>query len=70
MKTEKSDIFPLEGSVRAKQSAKFLGIAKSTFWLWVSQGKIKKPTKHGSRVSVWDASYIRELAEHGVSEVA
>ena len=62
--------FPQAGNVRAKQCARFLGIAQSTFWLWVQQGKIKKPTKHGARVSVWDAEYIRELAQTGIREVA
>ena len=60
--------FPQAGNVRAKQSAQFLGIAQSTYWLWVKQGKIKKPTKHGARVSVWDAKYIRSLAENGIME--
>ncbi len=67
---QESQIFPLSGNVRAKQSAQFLSIGISTFWLWVKQGKIKQPTKHGERVSVWDAEYIRSLAENGVSEAA
>ena len=62
--------FPNSGNVRAKESAQHLSIGISTFWLWVKQGKIKPPTKHGARVSVWKAEYIRELAENGVGEVA
>ncbi len=58
--------FPKVGNVRAKQSAQHLSIGVSTYWLWVKQGKIKPPTKHGARVSVWQAEYIRELAENGV----
>ncbi len=58
--------FPQSGNVRAKQSAQHLSIGVSTFWLWVKQGKIKPPTKHGARVSVWNAEYIRDLAENGV----
>ncbi len=58
--------FPQTGNVRAKPSAEHLAIGISTFWLWVKQGKIKKPTKHGARVSVWDAEYIRELAKNGI----
>ncbi len=65
--TTQETTFPLAGNVRAKQSAQFLGIAQSTYWLWVKQGKIKQPTKHGARVSVWDAVYIRELAENGIA---
>ena len=64
--TNKATVFPQSGNVRAKQSAQFLGIAQSTFWAWVKQGRIKKPTKHGARISVWDAEYIRELAKNGI----
>lgn len=60
--------FKLSGNVRPKECAEYLGIGISTFWLWVKQKRIKKPTKHGSRVSVWSAEYIRELAQNGVPE--
>lgn len=60
--------FPIEGKVRAKQAAPFLGIGISTMWLYVKQRRIKPPTKYGSRVSVWDATYIRQLAETGIPE--
>ena len=60
------DKFPAQGNVRAKQSAPFLGIGLSTFWLMVKQGRIKPPVKHGSRISVWQAEYIRYLAENGI----
>ena len=60
------DLFPLEGNVRAKQAALFLGVGLSTFWLMVKQKRIKKPIKHGARISVWQADYIRDLALNGV----
>lgn len=60
--------FPFEGKARVKQAAPFLGIGVSTFWLYVSQGRIKKPTRYGKRVSVWDAQYIRDLATNGIPE--
>ncbi len=60
--------FPFEGKVRVKQAAPYLGVAVSTFWLYVKQGRIKPPMRYGARVSVWDAQYIRELAEHGIPE--
>ncbi len=63
---KKQNEFPQSGNVRAKQSAQFLSIGISTFWLWVKQGKIKSPTKHGARISVWQAQYIRSLAKNGV----
>lgn len=60
--------FPHEGKVRAKQAAPFLGVGLSTFWLYVKQGRIDRPMRYGARVSVWDASYIRSLAENGIPE--
>lgn len=57
---------PGEGKVRAKQVAPFLGIALSTFWLYVKQGRIAQPMRYGPRVSVWDAQYIRSLADNGI----
>lgn len=58
--------FPFEGKVRAKQSARHLAIGLSTFWLYVKQGRISPPMRFGARVSVWDASYIRELSQNGI----
>ena len=60
--------FPYEGKVRAKQIAQFMGIGISTLWLYVKQGRIERPMRYGARVSVWDASYIRSLAENGIPE--
>jgi len=40
------NLFPVEGNVRAKQAALFLGIGLSTFWLMTKQKRIKKPIKH------------------------
>ena len=61
--------FPVEGKVRAKQIAKFLSIGLSTFWLYVNQGRVKQPMRLSARVSVWDAAYIRGLAEHGIPQI-
>lgn len=64
----KPDHFPVEGLVRAKQAAKFLGIGVSTLWKYASKEyqQIKPPRKMGARISVWDAEYIRELKENGI----
>lgn len=58
--------FPLNGNIRAKEASIFLGIAKSTFWRWVNDKKIKPAIKISSRVSVWDAEYIRDIAINGL----
>lgn len=62
--------FPIEGKVRVKTAAPYLGIGVSTFWLFVKQGRIQPPMKFGQRVSVWNASYIRDLAENGIPEAS
>jgi len=62
--------FPISGNVRPKASAEYLGIGLSTFYLYIKQGKIKPPIKHGERISVHNAEYIRSLAENGIGEVA
>ena len=58
--------FPQVGNVRANQCAAYLGLGLSTFWLYVEQGRIKRPIKYGVRVSVWDAVYIHQLRETGI----
>ena len=60
--------FPTSGKTRAPQNAAYLGIGVSTFWKYVADGRIHPPVKYGKRVSVWDAIYIRELAENGIPE--
>lgn len=34
------------------------GIAKSTIWLWVSEGKFPKPIKLSPRITVWNEKEI------------
>lgn len=64
-----AEAFPTVGNVRANQSAAYLGLGLSTFWLYVEQGRIKRPIKYGVRVSVWDAVYIHQLRETGIPPV-
>lgn len=58
--------FPTAGKVRVPQIAAFLGVGISTFWKYADDGRIKSPIKYGARVSVWDAEYIRDLADKGI----
>lgn len=61
-----TETFPRAGKVRAPQIAAHLGIGQSTWWLYVKEGRVKPPIKFGARVSVWDAEYVRELADSGI----
>jgi predicted DNA-binding transcriptional regulator AlpA len=62
------ELVPMEGNLRAKTIAPFLGIALSTFWLYVKQGRVIQPIRYSKRLSVWPASYIRDLAANGIPE--
>ena len=61
-----AEAFPSVGKVRARQIAAYLGMGLSTFWVYVNQGRIKKPIKYGVRLSVWDAEYIHQLKREGI----
>ncbi|OQX03953.1 MAG: hypothetical protein BWK73_37760 [Thiothrix lacustris] len=63
-----ADTFPHEGNVRAPEIAARFGMGLSTFWKYVAEGRIKQPTRYGSRISVWDAEYIRTLEKNGIPD--
>ena len=61
-----TETFPRVGKVRVPQIAAYLGVGESTWWLYVKEGRVKPPVKYGARVSVWDAEYVRGLADSGI----
>jgi len=69
MKSRENLQFPQSGNVRPKETARYLGIGLSTLYLYIKQKRIKPPIKHGERISVFDAEYVRELAKTGIGEV-
>lgn len=40
-------------------------ISKSTWWAGVRDGRFPKPTKLGSRITVWRVEDIRDLIDKG-----
>lgn len=66
MKTEQPKPLAKEGLTRAKPAASHLGIGVSSWWLYVKQGRIRKPLKLTERTSVWDCEYVRGLARTGL----
>ena len=44
--------------IRISEVMKLTGLAKSTVWAWVKDGKLPKQTKLSHRVSVWKESEI------------
>lgn len=65
-----ADTFPASGRVQRRWCAAYLGIAPSTFDWYVSQGRIAKGVKYSQRLRVWDASYIRQIADEGIPQAA
>ncbi len=46
--------------LRIKDVMKKTGIARSTIWLWVKEGKFPKPIKLSPRITVWEESKVQE----------
>jgi prophage regulatory protein len=60
--------FPNTGFVRLKQILSPRGpipVSKSTWWAGVKDGRLPKPLKLGSRVTVWRAEDIATLITQG-----
>lgn len=56
--------------LRADTCAQAFGIGLSTWWKWVSEGKVEKAIKLGPKTSVWRASYIAQLQDEMTGEAA
>jgi len=54
--------------MRAKEASKYLGVALSTFWLYVKQGKIRA-YKLSDRVTIFKKDELDALIESSI-EVA
>jgi predicted DNA-binding transcriptional regulator AlpA len=50
---------PEEGFLRLPQVLQVVPVAKSTWWLWISQKKAPAGVKLSDRVTVWKVSDIR-----------
>lgn len=46
--------------LRITEVMKMTGLAKSTVWLWVKEGKLPKPIKLSPRITVWEEKIIKE----------
>ncbi len=54
-------------ALRAKAGAAYLGIAESTFWRWVSEGRLPKGARLSARATVWKVEdlerFLNEASE-------
>ena len=57
-----------QGAMRAKTAAAFLGIAQSTFWRWVQQGKLPKGTRLSARATVWMRGDLERFLEQATEQ--
>lgn len=55
---------PILKAMRVKECAAFLGIAESTFWRWVKEGRLPKGRRLSARATVW----LREDLENFLNE--
>ena len=47
--------------LRARDCAHYFGIGKSTWWRWVSEGKVGGGLLLGPRIRVWRLSYLKKI---------
>ncbi|WP_181389646.1 helix-turn-helix transcriptional regulator [Leucothrix pacifica] len=67
--TNQTNTIAYDGLTGAKPASKFLGIGVSSWWLYVKQGRIKKPLKLSTRTSRWECPYVRKLGKEGLPPV-
>ena len=58
--------FPVH--LRAKEAARFLAVSKSTFWRWVSIGRITKGIRLSARCTVWPKEALDAFLERQAAE--
>ena len=49
--------------MRLKDILQVIPVGRSTWWLWVSQGKAPAPIKLGERVTCWHSADIEDFIE-------
>lgn len=61
---------PILKAMRVKECAAYLGIAESTFWKWVKEGRLPKGRKLSARATVWLREDLEEFLEQAAEQVA
>jgi len=56
--------------LRAKAAANFIGIAESTFWKWVAEGRLPKGTRLSARATVWRLSALEAFLEQAEGDAS
>jgi prophage regulatory protein len=58
----------IDRMLRIKEVAARIGVAKSTAWLWVQQGRLPRPTRLSRRCSVWRESIVEDFLRRAEAE--
>lgn len=54
---------PTTRYMRPKQISQFLGIGRSTWWLFVKNGEVSRGIKLGDRLTVWPVEEIEAFMQ-------
>ena len=57
----------MEQLIRINEVMKMTGLAKSTLWAWIADGRFPKGTKLSARVTVWKFSEIQSWIEERIT---
>ncbi len=61
---------PDQPYLRATQAAARYGIGRSTFWLYVKEGKLPPPICFGPRIRFWKVEELDHAFEHGLDRAS
>lgn len=61
---------PILKAMRVKEGAAFLGIAESTFWRWVKEGRLPKGRRLSARATVWIVEDLEHFLEQAAGNAA
>lgn len=54
--------------LRAKDAARFIGIATSTFWRWVQEGRLPQGIRLSPRCTVWRIQDLEKFLDASAEE--
>ena len=60
---------PNQNVFRAKNAAVYLGVAQSTLWRWVAEGRLPKGIRLSARTTVWKREWLDTFLEEAASRV-
>ena len=52
---------PNQGYIRVSQLLQFIPVSRSTWWLWVKEGKAPAPIKLGPKITAWRVQEVHEF---------